>query len=427
MRGCDLLAAAMNRSSNGVAAKAVEGWPSDTCLRGAAAVVLSSDGLEGHVAKGRTAVLRARVAAGMGLGVLHFALEPADAEMAALFDEVLGGHFAAGHSVNPIWTLEQPSLAEHPVARGVRLGAVRDEWYFHIRFAGEVAPVLRGLPPPETVGKDGPRSGNALAREALAKGTPQTLAWVREARGGASGFGFTGGHFHTNWYDPGVLALVLNMAAWAAGADIPEGGLAWAAPAQPGQASIDEAIARGTLEDVKRFVFAEPRSVEHGRMEGLSPLHQALMRGKAEIAIFLIQSGADGNRKDRSGRTPLHLAVERNLPAAAAALLAAKADPGALDTTGWTPLHHAAAKNQKEMVGALLRGGAGPNTLSERGGTALHEAAASGGGEVIQLLLDAGCDPGVAAKDGTTALAVAKARGDAAVVERIERALRVDE
>jgi ankyrin repeat protein len=179
--------------------------------------------------------------------------------------------------------------------------------------------------------------------------------------------------------------------------------------APPTHKTIDLAIARGDLDDVRRHLIADPKTLNQGATEkSRTPLEQAVLRNKEEIALFLLESGANPNTQDASKRTPLHIAIERNNPALVAALLKARAKPGERDKDGWTPLHHAAAKNQLAAATALLRAGADPMILSELGGTALHEAAASGGREIIQLLLDHKVDPKVKSKQNVTALDLAK-------------------
>ena len=172
--------------------------------------------------------------------------------------------------------------------------------------------------------------------------------------------------------------------------------------------TIDEAVARGDLDDVRLHVKTDPQRVHRGRDEALTPLHQAILRNRSEIAFFLLEAGANVDQPDRSQRTPLHLAVERGNVALVEALLARKAKPNERDKIGWTPLHHAAAKDRVAIARALLKGGANPMTLSERGGTALHEAAASGGAEMLQLLLEAKIDPKIVSKLGVTALDIAR-------------------
>lgn len=178
--------------------------------------------------------------------------------------------------------------------------------------------------------------------------------------------------------------------------------------AGPVHATIDEAIARGDVEDVKRHLRRKPESVRGAPDAKLSPLHQAILRRQNTIVLLLLENGADVQVPDTSGRTPLHLAVERGDAATVKELLRRKADPTQRDRIGWTPLHHAAAKNRIEIATLLLDSGMDPNLRSELGGTALHEAAAGGSMEMVKLLLERGVDPAVRSKPGVTALDLAR-------------------
>ncbi len=405
--GCALLAEALNKSGLPVEAEVSAGWPADPILTRAQSVVLYSDGLDRHVAAGHVPALQHQLRAGRGLAVLHFAVEPAPGDLADFLLDALGGRFETDWSVNPVWKTEQPTLAPHAVTRGVSPFAIEDEWYYHLRFAPGVTPILQARPPENSLGQDGPRSGNAAVRAALLRCEPQTLAWVFE-RGGARSFGFTGGHYHRNWWENNFRQLVLNAIVWTAFAEVPAGGVPSKLEPMPRYATIDEAIARGDLDDVKLHVKTAPQRVHRGKDEALTPLHQAILRNRVEIARFLLEAGADPNKPDRSQRTPLHLAVERGNVPIVEALLAHQAKPNVRDKAGWTPLHNAAAKDRVAVARALLKGGADPMTLSERGGTPLHEAAASGSAEMVQLFLDAKVDPNVVSKTGVTALDIAR-------------------
>ncbi len=408
--GCELLAAHLKDGNPEIRAEVSLGWPEDAAkVEAADTIVLYSDGQDAHVAKGRVPELRKRMAAGKGLVVLHYALEPADAAMGEFLNEAIGGHFQVDWSVNPIWTMEDPVLAEHPVTRGVEPFGIEEEFYYHIRFREGAVPLMSAHPPADSLGEDGPRSGNAEVRRELAEKVPQVLAWAVENPGGARGFGFTGGHFHKSWSNPDFRKLVLNAIVWTAGMEVPESGFVSKVKPLPAYPTIDDAIAKNDIEDVRLHLEADPKSANQGgKPTSRPPLEQAVLRNKPEIVVVLLEAGADPNSVNASKRTPLHLAVDRNSPVMAAALLKAGAKPDVLDKDGWTPLHHAAAKNQLETVKAILAGGADPMTLSERGGTPLHEAAASGGPEIIELLLEHKVDPSLKSKEGVTALDLAK-------------------
>jgi Ankyrin repeats (3 copies)/Trehalose utilisation/Ankyrin repeat len=408
--GCDLLAAQLNTSGSGIRATVSQGWPQDpAAITGADSIVVYGDGLEDHPAKGRIADLTRHKSAGKGLAILHFALEPADPEMGAFFDQAIGGHFDPAVSVNPIWSMKSPVIIDHPAARGVKPFSIEEEFYFHIPLRQDAIALLTALPPESSLGADGPRSGNPSVRKALAEKTPQALAWVVENPDKSRGFGFTGGHFHRHWGNPDFRKLVLNSIAWTAHITIPETGVSGEPLAMTSYQTIDEAITKGDAADVSLHLKLNPESANKGgTAKSRPPLEQAILRNKTDIALILLENKADPNTTNASKRTPLHLAIERNNPTVVSALIKAGAKPDAGDKDGWTPLHHAAAKNQLETAKALLAGGANPMTLSALGGTPLHEAAASGGAEIIKLLLDHKVDPKIVSKQGVTALDLAK-------------------
>ena len=409
LAGCELLAKHLAGSGLDLKVEVSNGWPQDAAKVDAAdTVVIYGDGMEFHPANGHVDQLRKHFAAGKGLAVIHWAVEPGDPELIKVFDEALGGRFEAGWSVNPVWKMTQPIIASHPVTRGVGPFEVEEEFYYHLRLRDDATPVLQAHPPASSVGADGPRSGNPAVRKAIADNVPQTLAWVVENSNKSRGFGFTGGHFHRNWSNKDVRQLVLNGIVWCAGIEVPPLGVVSKAAATTAYQTIDEAIAHGDLADVRLHLAANPQSLEQGKDKTRTPLAQAVLRNKTEIALFLLESGAKPDAQDASQRSILHLAVERNNPALVTALLKAGAKPDVRDKDGWTPLHHAAAKNQVASAKALLAGGANPMVLSALGGTPLHEAAASGGAEMVQLLLDHKVDPTIKSKEGVTALDIAK-------------------
>ncbi len=394
-------------------------WPTATALLGEVdAMVIYSDGLAGHPAlqDDRLDQIDRRVAAGMGIGMMHFAVDVPPGREGDAFKRWIGGHYETHYSVNPFWTAQFESFPDHPVAHGLEPFAWRDEWYFNIRFRDDmegITPILTATPSAET--RDGPyvnpRGPYPHIQEQ--QGREEILMWVVERTDGGRGFGFTGGHYHAGWEEPMMVRSVLNALVWVTGLDVPAGGVPVKQPVEPRYTYIDESIARGDLADVQRHVATNPESLLQGRHPAMAPVQQAIMRRQSEIAIWLIQQeGIDPDLRDSSERTLLHLAVERDVPDVATVLMEAGADATLLDRTGWTPLHHAAARDHVDVMKAMLDGRADPNALTARGGTPLHEAAASGGKEMIELLLAAGTDPTVVSKLGDTAREVAEAQGN---------------
>jgi type 1 glutamine amidotransferase len=229
--GCLLLAEALEAALPGVEAEVISnGWPEDeSVFEGADAIVIFSDGAGGHPTIPHREKVDAMMKDGVGLVCLHFAVEVPAGQPGDDFLDWLGGYFELGWSVNPHWTAEFRELPDHPITRGVDPFAINDEWYYHMRFRPElegVTPILSALPPASSLSRpDGDRSGNPDVRRAVADGEPQHVAWAFERPEGGRAFGFTGGHVHWNWGDDNFRKVVLNAIAWAAHAEVPEGGV----------------------------------------------------------------------------------------------------------------------------------------------------------------------------------------------------------
>ena len=208
------------------------GWPKDTAaFNGVDAVIIFADGGPRHIAlqEDRLAYLDRVLSRGVGLGLLHFAVEPTLEKGHQEFLKWVGGSFEIHWSVNPHWDAEFKSLPRHPITRGVEPFTIRDEWYFNIRFVDDrkaLTPILVAVPGADTMSRpDGHHSGNPAARAAVSRGDPQTVAWAFERANGGRGFGFTGAHFHNNWGNDNFRKLVLNAVLWLAKMDVPATGV----------------------------------------------------------------------------------------------------------------------------------------------------------------------------------------------------------
>jgi hypothetical protein len=207
-------------------------WPSDpTTFDGVAAVIVFSDGGAKHIALAgdHLALLGAALRKGAGLGLLHYAVEPTKEKGQTEFIQWIGGAFEINWSVNPHWDANFKTLPNHPIARGVKPFAIRDEWYFNMRFVEGmkgVTPILAAIPDASTTSRpDGDHSGNPTVRAAVARGDSQSVAWAYERPDGGRGFGFTGAHFHANWGNDDFRRIVLNAIVWLAKLEVPGGGV----------------------------------------------------------------------------------------------------------------------------------------------------------------------------------------------------------
>ncbi len=206
------------------------GWPAqEAVLDQAAAVVIYADGGGGHpLLEGqRLQRLGRLIERGVGFGVMHYACEVPRERGGREFLEWLGGYYEDRYSCNPIWTAEFSRFPDHPVARGLQPFAIRDEWYFNLRWREEAADrtaVLVATPSDQV--RDGPYVWPAgpYPHVQARKGQPETLLWVQE-RAGRRAFGFTGGHFHANWGDDAFRKVILNALVWVAGLEVPAGGV----------------------------------------------------------------------------------------------------------------------------------------------------------------------------------------------------------
>jgi len=211
----------MLKQTEGVApVMARDGWPkNEKIFEGAKAVVFYMDGGGGHpvIQKGHKEVVQKLMDKGIGFVNIHYAVEYPKKDSEAVFDW-LGGYYETGFSTNPHWKADFKTLADHPIARGVKPFNIQDEWYFNIRFAPEskgVTPILKATPPDD-------KRGTAAAKEF--KGREEIVAWTFDRANGGRSFGFTGGHTHKNWADENFRRLVTNAILWSAKVEIPKDG-----------------------------------------------------------------------------------------------------------------------------------------------------------------------------------------------------------
>jgi len=207
------------------------GWPDDpSVFKGARALVFFMDGGGNHpmIQGDRLRTLQSLMDQGVGLVCMHYAVEVPKGEPGDRFLDWIGGYYETAYSTNPHWVAEVKELPEHPVTRGVKPFAVKDEWYYNIRFRPEmkgVTPIVVASPDDEArQGKTSSPRG-PYPHIVAAKGRPEVLAWAVERPDGGRGFGFTGGHSHRNFGDDDFRKLVLNAVLWSAKVDVPSDGV----------------------------------------------------------------------------------------------------------------------------------------------------------------------------------------------------------
>lgn len=125
------------------------------------------------------------------------------------------------------------------------------------------------------------------------------------------------------------------------------------------------------------------------------PFRAALIWGKAEAALVLLEAGADPQTTFDDGETALMTAAGRGPIRVVEALLAGGAELSSLDDEGYTALHHAARGGNPDIVSLLMGKGLDPLEPSRSGKTPLTRAYESKSIQTVERLLPE-CDPDVA-------------------------------
>jgi type 1 glutamine amidotransferase len=202
----------------------LDGWPRDPrTLDDADTIVLYCDGSDrkedAHpLLRGdHLQVIERQMARGCGLVAIHYTVFVPSAKAGERFLEWIGGYFdyqsgpGPNHWYSAIGTHETqvaPAAPDHPICRGWKPYRLKEEFYYHLRFR-EGDPRLRPI----------------LTAEIPGRPAPEVVAFAVERAGGGRGFGFTGGHFHSNWSVESFRRMVLNAILWTAHLEVPPGGV----------------------------------------------------------------------------------------------------------------------------------------------------------------------------------------------------------
>jgi type 1 glutamine amidotransferase len=235
--GVIILQRCLNESGLVQADAQLNGWPKDNQVFDSAdAIVLYMDGGGGHpvIRNNNLEAIERQMKRGAGLVCIHYAVEVPSEKGGPEFLRWIGGYYETGYSINPHWDAVLWLNDDHPITRGVEPFKIRDEWYYNMRFPADgmtAVPILKGIPP------DATRRTEAAAAY---PGREEVLAWALARDDGGRGFGFTGAHFHRNWGDDRFRKIILNAIVWAAGLEVPEGGVASSVAADELEKNLDD-------------------------------------------------------------------------------------------------------------------------------------------------------------------------------------------
>ena len=207
------------------------GYPKDESIFDGAAGILSyTDGGAGHpLLRGNNLkTIGGLMAKGVGLMCGHYGVEVPKDIGANEFRAWIGGCYEHQFSCNPMWSPEYKAFPDHPICRGVKPFAVKDEWYFNMRFRDDmtgIAPILTATPTDAV--RDGPYvyPMGPYQHVQEAKGRAEHMMWCVERSDGGRGVGFTGGHHHANWKNDNFRKVVLNALVWLCKLEVPADGV----------------------------------------------------------------------------------------------------------------------------------------------------------------------------------------------------------
>ena len=175
------------------------------------------------------------------------------------------------------------------------------------------------------------------------------------------------------------------------------------------ESSLLVVIQKGFLE-IALLLLDNGADANAATKDGWSPLAVAVDRGHLEIARLLLERGVDINKALATGTTVLILAVQHGHLEIVQLLLVKGADKDTATKDGWSPLAVAVDRGHLEIVQLLLGNGADANKV-------LISAVQQGHLAILQLLLEKGADANAATKDGWSPLAIAVDRGHLELVQ----------
>jgi serine/threonine protein kinase/ankyrin repeat protein len=175
-----------------------------------------------------------------------------------------------------------------------------------------------------------------------------------------------------------------------------------AAPSQTKQLQLMNAVVQNDLARVKRLLErgVSPCFCDYDRR---TPLHVAAAEGFVDIAVCLLEHGAEVNARDRWGSTPLSEAI-RFRHEHCAQVLRDQYGGRIFDQKSHFELIDAVARGDIAAVRSFIGEGVDVRQADYDRRTALHLAAAEGYTQVAKLLVEAGADVMATDRWGSTPL-----------------------
>jgi len=137
--------------------------------------------------------------------------------------------------------------------------------------------------------------------------------------------------------------------------------------------------------------ITERINVHERGVNDYTPLHYAVAGGSKEIAVTLLDLGAEPNAVDHNEMTALHLACSSGRSDIGKALLRRGASVAMIDSEGRSALYYyCLCGDTAEFVDEMFNRGADVHATESGGSTLLHAACECGSLSVVQLLFQRG-------------------------------------
>jgi ankyrin repeat protein len=170
--------------------------------------------------------------------------------------------------------------------------------------------------------------------------------------------------------------------------------------------SLHAAVITGNL-DIALVLLNHGANVNTLDDEGWSPLHRASRRGRLDALELLLEQQADVNILGNDEQTPLYLASQDGKLEVARTLLRYGAAVDARNKKGWTPLIAASRFGHLALAQLLIQNGAALDSHDNKSWTPLQPASGHGRPHIVRELVDWGADVNAQKHDLWTGLDLA--------------------
>jgi len=158
---------------------------------------------------------------------------------------------------------------------------------------------------------------------------------------------------------------------------------------------------------VERLLTTHPQDLNAEGGNWGSPLNAALAKGNLDIALFLLDRGADWENRGEEDQTGLYIASSRGYSDVVRSLIDRGADLNAIckdrdeneHEVKWTPLHAAIHKKRRDVAIQLLERGADAEIMTSLDQTVVYVASIHGCADVVRSLINRGADLNLKCQD----------------------------